>query len=123
MKEDFSTYFGGSGIDNAIGIALDSQDNIYITGLTSSRDFPTVNAFQPAHGGGSFLGGIDAYVAKLSRDGSKLMYSTFLGGTGHDSGFGIAVDSERCALITGSTGSPDFPIKNADPASFWRWRT
>lgn len=108
----FSTYFGGSGIDNAVGMALDSQENIYITGFTGSRDFPVVNAFQPQHGGGSFLGGIDAYIAKLSSDGSEVLYSSFLGGSGHDAGLGIAVTSEGCATITGSTGSTDFPTKN-----------
>lgn len=109
----FASYLGGSGIDNAVGLALDSDDNILLTGFTTSRDFPMVNALQPTHGGGTFLGGFDAYVAKLSSDGSQLLFSTYLGGSGHDAGFGVAVDSQSRVYVTGSTGSTDFPTKNA----------
>src|SRR5258708_38024873 len=71
----YSTYLGGSGNDGATGIAVDSGGNAYITGVTSSTNFPTTNPVQAAHGGGMF----DAFVAKLNPLGSKLVYSTYLG--------------------------------------------
>ncbi|NIR47157.1 T9SS type A sorting domain-containing protein [candidate division KSB1 bacterium] len=105
----YATYFGGSGIDNAIGLSVDADGNAYVTGLTSSEDFPTRNALQSTHGGG----GLDAYVGKLNADGSELVYSTYLGGSEHDAGFGIVADSQGNVYLTGSTGSTNFPIKNA----------
>ncbi len=109
----FATYLGGSGIDLAVGIGLDAENNIYITGLTTSRDFPIVNASQPDHGGGTYLGGMDAFVTKIKSDGSRILYSTYLGGSGHEIGMGIAVDEQGNAYVTGSTGSTDFPLRNA----------
>lgn len=109
----YSTYLGGSEWDSGRGIAVDDSGNAYVTGYTSSTDFPTVNAVQPAFGGGG-----DAFVVKLDATGSRLEYATYLGGRGADVGTGIAVDASGNAYIVGSTASPDFPTANAvQPAS------
>jgi hypothetical protein len=97
----------GASSDYAWKIALDPQNNAYIVGFTASDDFPTVNPFQTQR-----AGAFDAFVAKVSHDGTRLVYSTYLGGTGTDQGFGIAVDHERYAVITGNTFSTDFPLMN-----------
>ncbi|MGH8594524.1 MAG: SBBP repeat-containing protein, partial [Gammaproteobacteria bacterium] len=104
----YSTYLGGTGDDDAIGIAVDHSGNAYVTGLAGSTDFPTRNPLQPGFGGGFF----DAFVAKLNRAGSKLVYSTYLGGTDFDQAFGIAVDRFGQAYVTGHTASPDFPTQD-----------
>jgi hypothetical protein len=110
----YSTYLGGSRYDNGTGIAVDSADNAYVIGATCSTDFPTMNPFQPAYGGGdcSIYGYGDAFVSKINATGSALVYSTYLGGSGYDTGTGIAVDSSGNAYVTGSTGSTDFPTMN-----------
>lgn len=101
----YSTFLGGSGTDDADSVALDSRGNAYVRGITLSPDFPTTpGAFDRV-----FNGGIDAWVAKLSSNGSSLRYSTFLGGSGFDSGSGIAVDRRGAAYVPGITGSPEFP--------------
>jgi len=104
----YSTYLGGSGEDRGTAIAVDSQGSAYVTGGTSSADFPTASPLQIAHGGS-----LDAFVAKLTPDGSALAYSTFLGGESYDIANDIAVTDEGYASITGETGSLDFPIVNA----------
>jgi hypothetical protein len=104
----YSTYLGGRDTDGATGIAVDSTGQAYITGVTSSRNFPTVNALRSAHAGG-FL---DAFVAKLNSAGSQLLYSTYLGGTGEDRGLRVAVDAAGNAYVTGDTDSNDFPTVN-----------
>jgi hypothetical protein len=103
----YSTYFGGSATDEGYAIAVDAADNVYITGDTSSANFPTANAFQPAKSGGT-----NAFVSELSADGSTLIYSTYLGGKNEDHGYGIAVDAAGNAYITGKTNSTDFPTVN-----------
>ena len=109
----FFTYLGGSLADTANGIALDSSGNIYVAGSTVSADFPVVGAvFQPTYGGGN----ADAFVAKLDPTGS-ILYSSFLGGSNTDSAFGIAVDSDGSAYVTGQTCSLDFPLTNPEQAS------
>jgi len=102
----YSTYLGGSADESGNGIAVDGSGNAYVTGSTNSANFPTKNAFQAALGGGS-----DAFVAKLDPTGS-LIFSTFLGGSVHDAGNGIAVDGSGNAYVTGSTASANFPTKN-----------
>jgi len=100
----YSTYLGGSNNDQGFDIAVDPDGNAYVTGITSSPDFPTtVGAFQPI-----FLSGQDHFVTKLNAAGSALVYSTFLGG-GFCCRGGIAVDSSGNAYVTGQTASPDFP--------------
>ncbi len=100
----YSTYFGGSNYDYGTSIAVDSAGNAYITGVTRSSNFPTHN---PLH---AYGGADDAFVAKLNTSGSALLYSTYLGGSGDDKGFGIAVDSAGNAYVTGSTTSTNFPL-------------
>ncbi len=104
----YSTYFGGSGLDVVQGVAVDSSGNAYVTGITQSTDFPTMNPLQPAYGGGDD----DAFVAKINPTGSALVYSTYLGGDENDLGYGIAVDSSGNAYVTGATSSTNFPTKN-----------
>jgi uncharacterized repeat protein (TIGR01451 family) len=106
----YSTYLGGSWFDYGWDIAVDSEGNAYVVGQTSSSDFPTQNPFQSEIGGGP-LG--DAFVVKLNATGSALVYATYLGGVHNDSGYGIAVDSDGSAYVTGDTLSFDFPTKNA----------
>jgi len=103
----YSTYLGGSSIDSGESIAVDSSGNAYVTGYTTSPDFPSVNADQPAIGGS-----YDAFISKLNISGSALMESDFLGGSGSDSGYGIALDSLAAAYMTGQTSSSNFPLKS-----------
>jgi hypothetical protein len=105
----YSTYLGGSSTDVAYGIAVDGSGNAYVTGLTMSADFPTVNPLQATIGG---AGGYDAFVAKLNAAGSALVYSTYLGGTCLDSGYGIAVDGLGNAYAAGFTQCTGFPTAN-----------
>ena len=100
----YATYFGGSGNDQGSGIVVDSSGDAYITGVTQSTDFPTMNSFQSASGGYE-----DVFVAELNPAGTALVYSTYLGGSGNDQGAGIAVDSLGDAYVTGGTSSTDFP--------------
>ena len=104
----YSTYLGGSDLDQGNGIALDPQGNAYVTGITYSTDFPTMNPLQPGHGGDVQ----DVFVANLNPAGSALVYSTYLGGGDNDRGDGIAVDSEGNAYVVGTTSSTDFPTVN-----------
>jgi Beta-propeller repeat len=84
----FSTYLGGKINDQGYGIAVDSSRNIYVAGETASSNFPLVNPLQEVFGGSE-----DAFVAKLNPFTSALVYSTYLGGSASDYGFGVAVDS------------------------------
>ncbi|HMD83519.1 MAG TPA: SBBP repeat-containing protein [Terriglobia bacterium] len=114
----YSTYLGGSQSDTATALAL-SNGSVFITGYTSSSDFPVNVAittpptlpFQQTYGGGSS----DAFVAQLNTTGNVLVYSSYLGGSGADFGQGIAVDSSGNAYVTGSTQSTNFPITNTAP--------
>jgi uncharacterized repeat protein (TIGR01451 family) len=107
----YSTYLGGSSLDDGSGIAVDGAGNAYVTGFTFSSDFPTANAVQPAFGGG----GIDAFVTKLDATGSGLIYSTYLGGRFDDVGLGIAT-AAGSAYVTGRTASADFPAGAVQPS-------
>ena len=100
----YATYLGGSGQDYPGGLTVDGAGNAYLTGFTMSNDFPTKNAYQSALGGGT-----DAYVAVLNPSATALVYSTYLGGSGSDSGAAIAVDSSSNAYVTGTTNSSNFP--------------
>jgi hypothetical protein len=103
----FSTYLGGTGSDTANAVAVDGSGNVYITGDTTSAAFP-VTGLQTTKRGGQ-----DAFVAKLSGDGSRLLYGTYLGGTYDDHAAAIAVDASGTAYVTGSTYSTDFPLAQA----------
>jgi Ca2+-binding RTX toxin-like protein len=101
----YSTYLGGKGNDRAGGIAVDSSGNAYVTGYTSSADFPTTSGALDT----SLNGNRDAYATKLNATGTGLTYSTYLGGSGEDRGAAIKVDSGGSAYVAGLTGSSDFP--------------
>jgi hypothetical protein len=103
----YSTYLGGNASDNGNGIAVDAGGNAYVVGDTTSINFPASGMQRGNHGGQ------DAFVAKLSADGSRLLYSTYLGGGNDDRGAGIAVDGSGSAYVTGSTYSADFPVASA----------
>jgi len=107
----YSGFLGGAGEDSGHGIAVDSAGNAYVTGYTESSNFPaTVGPYTSYQGGG-----YDAFVAKVTADGTGLVYSGFLGGSGYDEGYGIAVDSAGNAYVTGETQSSDFPALGSWP--------
>jgi hypothetical protein len=102
----YSTYLGGSDSEYARGIAVDTSGNAFVTGITFSSDFPTTpGAFQTTLGSGD----VDAFVTELNPTGSGLVYSTYLGGSFYDESDGIAVDTSGHAYVTGFTDSNDFP--------------
>lgn len=101
----YSTYFGGSASDSSKSIAVDSVGSPYVVGQTSSTDFPLRNALYPTLNGTQ-----DAFVTRFSPSGNALTYSTYLGGSGFDSAYGVAVDAGHSAYVAGQTGSSDFPV-------------
>ena len=109
IKPDFSgfvysTFLGGSGADQGLGIAVDSAGGAYVTGLTQSNDFPRhLPIIQSAFGGVQ-----DAFVSALNPTGTALSYSTYLGGTQGDAGSAIAIDGSKNVYVTGQTGSSNF---------------
>jgi hypothetical protein len=103
----FCDYLGGSGPDNGYGLALDAVNNVFVTGSTGSSDFPLVSPFQ------QYPGSNNAFLAKISPDGSSLMYSTYFGGNGGDVPVGVAVDANGNAVIAGYTSSTNLPLANA----------
>lgn len=105
---DFSTFLGGSDVDSAEAVAVDTAGNVYITGLTDSVDFPLHNPWQ-----GGLRGPDDAFITKFDPTGATLLYSTYLGGTGSDVAWAIDVDEEGNTYIAGHTYSDDFPVVNA----------
>ncbi len=101
---EYLSVFGGSGDEEGRAIAVDSTGNVIVTGQTDSRDFTTTNPLQTLYGGGAH----DAFVTKLKADGSALVFSTYFGGAGDDTGNGIASDISGNAYLTGSTDSPEY---------------
>lgn len=102
----YASTFGGAGEDVGYGIAVDNAGSAYVTGKTSSSDFPaTSGAYQVIYGGLT-----DAFVAKLDAAGNTLLYSTYLGGSSSDTGHGIALDSAGDVYVAGETDSPNFPV-------------
>lgn len=104
----YATYLGGSSRDEGNSIAVDSAGNAYVTGQTNSVDFPTVAAVQSSLRGGQSLVG-DVFVAKLNAQGSALIFSTYLGGSGQDIGTALALDKDGNAYVAGFTTSSNFP--------------
>jgi len=102
---EYSSYLGGSFDDDALGIAVDSSGYAYVVGRTVSVDFPSEGPLQPP------LGGRDAFITKVSPDGTSLVYSTYLGGSdlSEEHAIGVAVDASGRAFITGTTSATDFP--------------
>jgi len=102
----YSTYIGGTSWDYGLGIVIDSNYNAIITGETNSTDFPSTNGtYDP-----SYNGGFDIFVTKLNHNGSKLIFSTFIGSNKGEGGDSITIDSEDNIYITGWTDSPNFPV-------------
>jgi hypothetical protein len=103
----YSSFLGGAALDEGVGIAVDSSGDAYVTGVTQSVNFPVVASLQ------TFGGTQNAFVTEVNPSGTTKIYSTYLGGSGHDFGAAIAVDSNKNAYVTGETNSSDFPMKNA----------
>ena len=106
---EYSTYFGGSRIEEGFGIAVDNYGNAYVSGRTTSTNMPVVNALQPTFGGGS----ADVFIMKIDSTGSQLLFSTYFGGTGDDRGFDARLDANRELYISGTTDSSNFPTVDA----------
>lgn len=101
----YLTYLGGSGNDLATDLAVDDRGRVYVTGSTSSTDFPVAQAFQEQSGGST-----DAFLARLSENGSQLQFSTYLGGSQIDAAQRIQVDSSGRIYLSGTTRSQDFHL-------------
>ena len=101
-----STFLGGSVADFANAIGVDSGGNIYVAGSTHSPDFPTLGSSQDTTKASARL----AFVSKLNPTGTAIIYSTYLGGTGGDTAYGLAVDASGNAYVVGATASKDFPV-------------
>ena len=101
------SYLGGRENDVGRSIALDDAGNVYVVGFTSSDNFPMRNPTYGEYKGG----GADAFLTKLSGNGQQFVYSTYLGGTGYDDAFAVAVSAEGDAYIAGATESFDFPVR------------
>ncbi len=110
----YSTFLGGTNLDQGYAIAVDSSGNTYVAGATASPDFPTTpGVFQAS------LGGIyNAFVSKLAPGGVSLVYSTFLGGSGSDTATSIALDNSGRVFLAGFTSSVNFPQENAPDPQF-----
>jgi Beta-propeller repeat/Abnormal spindle-like microcephaly-assoc'd, ASPM-SPD-2-Hydin len=108
----YADYIGGNSDDYAVGLVLDSANEVYVTGSTTSSNFPTVQPYQSQQPG-SYTG----FVSKLSADGSSLLYSTYLGGNVFDQPAGIAIDSLGEVHVAGYTLSQNFPVANANQAT------
>lgn len=112
----YLSYLGGSVDDVALGLAVDAQGSAYVTGYTDSPDFPRTSALFNAISGTPYpivnVYPTDAFVTKLGPLGTNLIYSTFLGGNGVDSGVGIALDPAGNAYVAGYTQSTNFPTAN-----------
>jgi hypothetical protein len=108
----FSTFLGGVGNEHSGGVAVDSSDNVYIAGGTTSTNFPVVGSIQAVNGGGE-----NAFLAKINSTGTAIVYSTYLGGSGGGGGAGaseeangVAVDASGNAYLAGVTNSANFPV-------------
>ena len=108
----YSTYLGGNGDDYGLGIAVDALGNAYVSGRTSSTNFPTLNQFQ------NYVGSLDAILTKLNPEGTALLYSTYYGGSSTDYAWGVAVDANQHAYITGQAVSANLGMRNAYQPTF-----
>jgi len=107
----YATYIGGDQDDVALDMVVDGSGNAYVTGLTSSIGFPTTSgAFDTTYNGSG-----DAFALALDSTGASLTFSTFLGGSAEDVGYGIAIDGSGNAFVTGQTSSTDYPLLNPPP--------
>lgn len=120
----YSTYLGGSDMDSAGGLVIDSAGNAYVAGRTASLNYPTTpGAIQSVLNGGT----VDAFVAELDSTGSTILLGTYLGGAGSDGASDLKLGPSGAIFVTGQTMSTDFPttpgafdrIWNGDPTVFW----
>jgi RHS repeat-associated protein len=102
----YSTYLGGGSGDDAYAIVVDDAGNAYVSGQTSSTDFPVLLAAQGVYGGGLS----DRFVTALQPAGDALIYSTYLGGSGLEIGSGLTIDPQGNAYVSGTTSSANFPL-------------
>ncbi len=110
----YASYVGGSSDDQNYSITTDNAGNIYAVGYTDGGGFPTASAYQGSYGGGVH----DIGITKLSPGGASYVYSTYLGGSGSDVGYAIAVDAGGDAYIAGMSTSTDYPVVNAYQSSY-----
>jgi len=108
----YADYIGGSNTDFGYALALDSSNNVYVTGSTASADFPMLNPFQ-----GTYPGSSNGFLTKISPDGSSLLYSTYFGGNGSDLPSSVAIDPAGEMVIAGYTSSTNLPVANAYQSS------
>jgi len=108
---EYSTYLGGALTDIALGLAVGGDGSVVVAGYTNSVDFPLERPVVSASRG------FDAFVARLDPSGSRLVYSTYLGGSGDDFGYGVALDQSGAAYVAGGTASADFPTANGFQAA------
>jgi hypothetical protein len=111
----YSTFLGGSSDETGEGVAVDAAGNTYLTGFTVSSNFPTTGGAYDTNWNGSY----DVFVTKLDPTGAALVYSTFLGGSSDDYGFGVAVDGAGAAYVTGYTSSSNFPTTSGAYDTSW----
>ncbi len=104
----YADYLGGNSQDYGYALVLDGANEVYVTGSTASSDFPVVNAYQAV-----YPGSFNAFLTKISADGSSLLYSSYLGGNGSDIPSSIAIDSSSDVFVAGNTTSSNFPVANA----------
>jgi hypothetical protein len=103
----YSTFFGGSDVESGAAIAVDKAGSAYVTGFTTSVDFPAINAFQVRSAGSQ-----NAYIIRLSPDGERITFSTYIGGNGFDGALGLVLDQAENLYITGYSSSTNFPLVN-----------
>ena len=108
----YADYIGGDSQDYGYALVLDSANEVYVSGSTSSSDFPMVNPYQ-----GTYPGSFNGFLTGISSDGSSLLYSTYLGGNGSDIPTGIGIDNFGSVVVAGNTSSTNFPVANAYQAS------
>jgi len=104
----YADYIGGNGADYGLALVLDGANDVYVTGSTTSSNFPAVKAYQPQQPG-PYAG----FLTRVSADGSSLLYSSYLGGNSFDQPAGIAIDNLGQVFVAGSTMSQNFPLTNA----------
>ncbi|MGC2549846.1 MAG: choice-of-anchor D domain-containing protein [Candidatus Sulfotelmatobacter sp.] len=108
----YADYIGGNNQDYGYALVLDTANEVYVTGSTASSDFPVVNPYQA-----TYPGSFNAFLTRISADGSSLLYSTYFGGNGSDLPASIAIDSVGSVLVAGNTSSTNFPVANAYQAT------
>jgi hypothetical protein len=116
----WSTYFGGSGNDQATSVAVDGSGDVFVVGLTSSSNFPRENPGGQAYYVNTYNGGLyDAFIAKFSGSDLSLVWSTYFGGSGNDQATSVAVDGGGNVFVVGLTSSSNFPRENPGGQAYY----